>query len=258
MVDMRGATRVFAGTFPFAGNDVVTDWHCHDLHQLEYAFRGTVQVETTAGRYLLPPQQAVWIPAGLTHRTTIDRDVETVSVFFHPLLVPDGGVRARVLAAAPVIREMILYGVRWPINRPDSDAVADRFFAALADLVTDWLDRELPLWLPTSTDPVVASAMDYTNEHLALVTARDVSRAVGMSERNLRRHFRAEVGISWRDFLLQSRLLRAMTLLAEPGPSVLRVATDVGFDSVSAFTRAFRRRLGETPTAYRRHLGAPS
>jgi transcriptional regulator GlxA family with amidase domain len=200
----------------------------------------------------------VWIPAGLTHRTTIDRDVETVSVFFHPTLVGDGGVRARVLAAAPVIREMILYGVRWPISRSDTDAVADRFFASLADLVIDQLDRELPLYLPTSTDPVVASAMAYTNEHLAKVTATDVGRAVGMSERSLRRHFRSKVDLPWRDYVLQSRLLRAMTLLAEPGPSVLQVANEVGFDSVSAFTRAFKRHLGETPSAYRRHVSPTS
>jgi AraC-like DNA-binding protein len=50
--------------------------------------------------------------------------------------------------------------------------------------------------------------------------------------------------------------LRAMTLLAEPGPTVLDVATRVGFDSVSAFTRAFRRYAGETPTAYRRRVSA--
>jgi AraC-like DNA-binding protein len=60
--------------------------------------------------------------------------------------------------------------------------------------------------------------------------------------------------MTWRRYLLVSRLLRAMALLAEPGTTVLRVATDVGFDSVSAFTRAFRRYTGETPTAYRRRI----
>jgi AraC-like DNA-binding protein len=57
--------------------------------------------------------------------------------------------------------------------------------------------------------------------------------------------------MSWRSYLHESRLLRAMALLAEPGPSVLQVATTVGFESVSAFTRAFGRYRGETPSAYR-------
>jgi len=56
------------------------------------------------------------------------------------------------------------------------------------------------------------------------------------------------------DLSIESRLLRSMALLAEPGPSVLDVATSVGFDSVSGFTRAFRRHTGETPSAYRRRM----
>ena len=51
---------------------------------------------------------------------------------------------------------------------------------------------------------------------------------------------------------MQARLLRAMTLLAEPRPSVLEVAMTVGFESLSSFNRAFRQGTGETPSAYRR------
>lgn len=253
MVDMREGAPVRAGTYPYEGDDLVTGWHTHDLHQIEYAFQGVVEVETEAAHYLLPPQQAVWIPAGLAHSTTLKR-VRTVSVFFDPEMVRGADDRARILAAAPVIREMILYGVRWPINRPASDPVADAFFEALARLARDWLDHETPLCLPTSTDPVVAAVMVYTNAHLDDVTARDVCRAVGLSERTLRRQFSAATGMTWRQYLLESRLLRSMALLAGPGPTVLDVATSVGFDSVSAFTRAFGRYTGETPTAYRRRV----
>jgi AraC-like DNA-binding protein len=257
MVDMREGMPVRAGTYPYEGDDLVTGWHTHDLHQIEYAFQGVVEVETEAAHYLLPPQQAVWIPAGLAHRTTLKR-VRTVSVFFDPEMVPSVDGRARILAAAPVIREMIVYGVRWPINRPASDPVADAFFEALAQLTHDWLDHETPLCLPTSTDPVVAAVMAHTNAHLDEVTARHVCRAVGVSERTLRRAFSAATGMTWRQYLLESRLLRAMALLAETGPTVLDVATSVGFDSVSAFTRAFGRYTGETPTAYRRRVTAAS
>ena len=131
---------------------MVTPWHAHDLHQIEYAFQGTVEVETEAGHSLLPPQQAAWIPAGLMHQTTIMSTVGTVSVFFHPDLVPEAGDSARILAAAPVIREMILYGVRWPIDRTSPVPMADGFFATLADLVGAGLDQETPLCLPTSPE----------------------------------------------------------------------------------------------------------
>jgi hypothetical protein len=154
------------------------------IHQLEYAFEGTIEVETDAAHYLLPPQQAAWIPAGLLHRSTLSH-VRTVSVFFAPHMVPDDGGRARILAAAPVIREMILYGLRWPIGRATSDPGADSFFTALASIVLEWLEHETPLCLPTARDPLIRAVMEHTNANLATVTLADVCRSVGLSERTL-------------------------------------------------------------------------
>ncbi len=252
LVDLRGESEVVAGTYVYEGADLVTGWHSHDLHQLEYAFQGTIEVETDAAHYLLPPQQAAWIPAGLPH-SSILRGVRTISVFFAPTLVPDEGHRARILAAAPVIREMILYAVRWPISRNQSDASADSFFTALAALVLEWLEHETPLCLPTSKDPMVRSVMEHTNANLATVTPDEICRLVGISERSLRRAFPAATGMTWRQYLFESRVLRAMALLSEPGPSILEVATAVGFEG-SSFARAFARHTGETPSAYRRRV----
>jgi AraC-like DNA-binding protein len=250
--DVRGGSLAHAGSYLFeVDEEVVTGWHFHDLHQLEYAFEGVAQVETAIAHYLLPPQQAIWIPAGVEHCTTLTR-VRTMSVFFDPSWHVDAREHVRVLPATPVMREMILHARRWPIDGSWTDAHADRFFGALADLVEDLLDHELPLWLPTARDPLVAAAITVTQEHLADVSFADVCRAVGASERSLRRAFVADTGISWRQYLLHSRLLRAMALLAVPGPTVLGVATNVGFDSVSGFARAFRAYTGESPSAYRR------
>jgi AraC-like DNA-binding protein len=251
VVDLRTAPIVRAGTVSWDGPDVATGWHRHPYHQVEYALTGVAEVETPGGRYLLPPRQAIWIPAGLPHATTL-YGVHSVAVFFEPSMMRGPADRARVLAAAPVIREMIAYGARWPISRPVSDPVADAFFDVLASLVLEWLDQETPLWLPVTSDTIIAAVMDYTNKHLDTVTAAAVCRAVGLSERTLRRRFPAEAGMTWGAYTRQSRLLRAMALLAERDRSVIEVATAVGFDSASAFTRAFARQTGESPSAYRR------
>ena len=124
----------------------------------------------------------------------------------------------------------------------------------LAEPLPEALDKEAPLSLPNSTDPIVAAAMAYTRVHLDSITAAEVSRAVGVSERTLRRQFSSVVGLSWRSYLLQARLLRAMALLAQPGRSVLDVSVAVGFDNVSAFARAFAQRCGESPSSYRRRI----
>jgi AraC-like DNA-binding protein/mannose-6-phosphate isomerase-like protein (cupin superfamily) len=252
--DIRGNSAALAGSYTFeAGHETVTGWHTHELHQLEYAFEGVAQVETATVRYLLPPQQAVWIPAGVEHCTTLTR-VRTASVFFDPAFGIQAGERVRILAVSPVMREMILYARRWPIGRSSRDRIGDRFFAALGDLVETSLDQELPLCVPTSQHPLVAAAMHYTNANLAHVRVTDVCEAIGTSERSLRRIFVNEAGMSWSQYLLESRLLRAMALLAEPGPNVLAIATAVGFESMSGFARAFRRYTGETPLGYRHRV----
>jgi AraC-like DNA-binding protein len=61
--------------------------------------------------------------------------------------------------------------------------------------------------------------------------------------------------MSWRDYRRQSRLIRAMAILAEPSPTILETATRVGFGSVSAFTRSFSKHTGETPSSYRQRIG---
>ena len=101
----------------------------------------------------------------------------------------------------------------------------------------------------------MSAAMAYTKEHLDAVTAEDVSRAVSVSERTLRRQFQTAAGLSWRTYLLHARMLRAMALLAAPGQSVADTAIAVGFDSISSFTRAFAQFCGETPSSYRRRVG---
>jgi AraC-like DNA-binding protein len=253
VVDMRRGGGSLGGSYLHDGDALVTPWHSHDLHQIEYAVNGVVGVETAAAHHLLPPQQAAWIPAGLEHQTTLNAGVRTVAVLLDPVLVARAGDRARILAVPPLLREMVLHALRWPIARPgpDPDRVADDFFRTLAHMVAEGLDHEAPLSLPTSTDPVVGAVMAHTRAHLDTVTVTDVCRAVGISERTLRRRFQAATGQSWRSYLLQARLLRAMTLLAEPGRSVLDVSIAVGFANVSAFTRAFTRRCGETPSTYR-------
>jgi transcriptional regulator GlxA family with amidase domain len=125
---------------------------------------------------------------------------------------------------------------------------------ALAHLIAESLDQEMPLSLPTSKDPLVSAAMRFTGDHLERITLSDVCNAVGASERSIRRAFVSETGMSWRKYLLQSRLMKAMALLAEPGPNVLAVATSVGFETMSGLNRAFRRYTGTTPLVYRQQV----
>jgi AraC-like DNA-binding protein/quercetin dioxygenase-like cupin family protein len=254
VIELRRGGRAPAGSYLYEGDGLITGWHSHEVHQIEYAIAGVVEVETAAAHYLLPPQQAAWIPAGLEHQAIMNPDVRTVAVMFDPTLIADGGDRARIVAVSPLIREMMIYALRWPIDRPVGCAVSDGFFGTLANLVSEALDHEAPLSLPTSENLIVEVATAFTKAHLDAVTIEDVSKAAAVSERTLRRLFQTSLGLSWRTYLLHARMLRAMALLAAPEQTVRETSTAVGFDSVSSFTRAFAQFSGETPSSYRRRV----
>lgn len=257
-IDLRRGGRAPAGSYLYEGAGLITGWHFHDVHQIEYALHGVVEVETNSAHYLLPPQQAAWIPAGLQHQAVMNPDVKTVAVMFDSHLIPDGGDRARIIAVSPLIREMMIYALRWSIERrhgaTEDDRVSENFFRTLAALVVEALDHEAPLSLPTSDHPIVAAALAYTKAHLDSVSADEVARAVSVSERTLRRLFSDTLGLSWRTYVLHARMLRAMALLAAPGQSVQATSSAVGFESLSSFTRCFTQFCGETPSAYRRRV----
>ncbi|MDT5152362.1 MAG: hypothetical protein QOI01_4095 [Mycobacterium sp.] len=258
VIELRRGGRAMAGSYLYEGDGLITGWHSHEVHQIEYALHGVVEVETDSAHYLLPPQQAAWIPAGLEHQAVTKPHVKTVAVMFDPALILDASGRARIIAVSPLIREMMIYALRWSIDRGAGSAQDERgsddFFRTLANLVAEALDREAPLSLPTSDDPVVAAAMAYTKDHLDSVTSDVVSRAVSVSERTLRRLFQLKLGLPWRAYLLQARMLRAMALLASPTQSVQETSTAVGFDSLSSFSRAFTQFCGETPSSYRKRV----
>src|SRR5260370_2067454 len=58
------------------------DTHMHREAQLVYAAKGTMQVTTPKGRWLVPPDRAVWVPARLEHSIYLLADIEMRTLYF--------------------------------------------------------------------------------------------------------------------------------------------------------------------------------
>ena len=56
--------------------------HMHREAQLVYAAKGTMQVTTPKGRWLVPPDRAVWVPARLEHSIDVLADIEMRTLYF--------------------------------------------------------------------------------------------------------------------------------------------------------------------------------
>ncbi|MHA6344329.1 AraC-like transcriptional regulator QhpR [Roseivivax sp. CAU 1761] len=84
----------------------------------------------------------------------------------------------------------------------------------------------------------------------------EVAAALGMSRRTLRRRL-ADEGLRFSTVLAECRMEVARRILEEGRADVRDVAQHLGYSEVSAFERAFKKVVGETPARYRgRHAVA--
>ncbi|MCP4305973.1 MAG: helix-turn-helix transcriptional regulator [bacterium] len=98
----------------------------------------------------------------------------------------------------------------------------------------------------------VQDAIDLTEANLTEgVTAREAARSAGMSLRTFHRYFPALTGYRFGEYLRRRRLSIAMDDLAVSGTSILAIALRSGYDSHEAFSRAFKKEFGMTPSQYR-------
>lgn len=103
--------------------------------------------------------------------------------------------------------------------------------------------------------PALAAAALRLDEDISLGT---LAAEAGLSPCHLHRLFVDVAGETPKAYTQRLRLGRAGVLLLTTSRSVLDIALDCGFQSHEVFTRAFRKRFGITPAAYRvRGFAAP-
>jgi AraC-like DNA-binding protein/ligand-binding sensor protein len=83
-----------------------------------------------------------------------------------------------------------------------------------------------------------------------------VAKASGASMFHFCTLFHQTTGLKFRDYVARSRIEDARALLCDPTRRMSEVAYEAGFQSMTAFHRAFRRILGQSPTQYRTRLAA--
>ncbi|WP_072476264.1 AraC family transcriptional regulator [Amycolatopsis australiensis] len=219
-------------------------WHEHPVHQLVWSARGVVAVEAGDAGWVLPPTRALWLPAGIRHRTGALGHAALRGIYAEPSRSPVSWPSPRMVVVRPLLRELLEYltgdGVA-PAARLRAEAVAFDLLEPL-DVV--------PIVVPSPADP---RARDV--ERALLVNPADprslaeFGREAGAAERTLARIFVRECRMPFGTWRTQVRLRASLPLLAQ-GLPLAAVAHRVGYSSASAFVAAFRRAVGVTPGAY--------
>ncbi|WPJ95530.1 AraC family transcriptional regulator [Coraliomargarita algicola] len=107
-----------------------------------------------------------------------------------------------------------------------------------------------------SRDIILERINRYVRAHLTeSPTIADLAEALGYSVSHLRAVFRDRLGVSLGRYIRESRLSEAAKLLKETNLNVTEVSQRTGFDSLFAFSRAFKNTYGIPPKAYSQKVG---
>ncbi|MCX4239729.1 AraC family transcriptional regulator [Paraliomyxa miuraensis] len=99
--------------------------------------------------------------------------------------------------------------------------------------------------------PALARMLDRTAQAEATSLA-SLARSVRLSSFHFHRMFSRALGETSKQYGLRVRLARAAAALLRSRATILEIALEHGFANHETFTRAFRKRFGTSPRAYRR------
>jgi AraC-like DNA-binding protein len=112
-------------------------------------------------------------------------------------------------------------------------------------------------WFAGARDPEVGKALALLHAQPARPwTIADLAAAVGSSRSVLAQRFRHYLGEPPIGYLTRWRLQLGSRMLSTTSQSVAEIGAQVGYDSESAFNRAFKRGFGVPPAQFRKHSKA--
>lgn len=86
------------------------------------------------------------------------------------------------------------------------------------------------------------------------LSVRDLAERFNYTRRHLNRIFHRRFGLSVAKFRMDMRLVKAASLLRDPGLKVIDVAKECGFNHLGLFNTCFKRRFGSSPGQWRKTL----
>ncbi|WP_321822466.1 MULTISPECIES: helix-turn-helix transcriptional regulator [unclassified Burkholderia] len=229
--------------------------HRHRHGQLVYAVSGVMEVTTQRGLWLVPPMRAVWVPPDVNHKMRARGAVQLRTVYVDPEALQENAAEApRTLSVTPLLRELILrvVAIRASEDLREIDRQVSRLLVTeMTQLMTEPArPSEDALPLPSGRDKRLAkicqAVLDDPGSPLGL---EEWGNIVGASKRTMARKFQSEFGMSFFTWRQQARVFIALSRLSQ-GESVTSVASDLGYETLAAFSSMFRRVTGVLPSKY--------
>ncbi|SIT45415.1 Transcriptional regulator, AraC family [Paraburkholderia piptadeniae] len=228
------------------------DPHSHTWAQVLYAVSGVMWVEVGREALVVPPQRAVWLPAGTEHSIHMMSDVEMRNLYLQERNIGHLSARSDVFEINGLLRELITSIAEHEQARTrDDDYLGAAYRLAMFELAhapRSSLRIPLPDASDRRLDALCRAVIDNPSNAISF---EQHAASVGASVRTLARLFTRELGVGFAEWRRQVQLAVAVSEMAE-GRAVGSIARSLGY-LPSSFSDMFRRELGAPPTDFDPH-----
>jgi AraC-like DNA-binding protein len=240
--------QVVGASFDYPAGTTI-DPHSHPSHQLVYGTCGVMRVRAGNTAWIVPPNRALWVPAGVEHEIRTTGYVRMRTLYSMTRLcsaLPERD-ECTMLTVPPLLQALIvdLIDIQSGGSRPQRE---EHVVALIFDELQLMPARSL--YVPWPSDQRLRRVCEAMQaDPGSALTSGEWAARFGLSAKTLERDFGKNLGMTFGRWRQQLRLLAAVEQIGA-GQPVTGVALDLGYRSPSSFSAMFRRTLGITPSQY--------
>ncbi|MCF6166701.1 L-rhamnose operon transcriptional activator [Furfurilactobacillus rossiae] len=269
-------------TFPYTMHrrdfsQFIAPWHWHEELEFDYAYQGSIIVETLNQVYTIHQGEAYFINTNVMNtkrKGPGQKSAMEYAHLFHPILLT-GHYRSvfETKYLDPILKnlsiEVVIIRESTPSGRQffkllqqltQLDGKVDNEFQIRNLLSQAWLalmdeintQQQHALTTTPYAQERIKQMISFLHRHFdQKITVADIAAHVGVSEKECSRSFHKYFHQSPIDYLIQYRIDQAKQRLIKTDDPITAIALGVGFNNSAYFTKIFKQRTGLTPKEYR-------
>jgi AraC-like DNA-binding protein len=230
--------------------------HVHERAQLLFATHGLMEVTTPAGRWLVPPQRAVWLPENVPHAILMLTNVKMRTLYIESEWIRPHAQALNlnhefVVSVGPLLRGLVL-------TLFNSEAHPERVELAAKLVLFELVEAtDSTTFIPMPSDVRARRIAELAmKDPKGLRSFEDLAHEVGVSQRTATRLFSAETHLTFKKWRQRARMMAAISALSREGARIKQIAAQLGFSSTASFTASFHEIMGVTPGHFLEQLAS--
>lgn len=227
--------------------DFLSPVHQHVRGQLIYAPKGILVANVEGKSWMLSPTRAAWVKPSVAHSIECLSNTYISTLYIEDTLCTRLPPSSCLMSITPLFKEMVRRLSSFP-DHFEHDSARARLIPSVIDELRALPLQPLMLTMPTDRRLLrMCERLRRAPECNATILM--LAKEAGLSSRHLMRLFYIETGMQFGAWRQQMRLMASLPFLAD-GLPVMRASQNVGYNSVAAFSTAFKRTFGTSPSQY--------